>query len=161
MVQAAFVLALASAAASLFVSPLFAGAAGLLFIVAALWLSKKLEKREERQAKLLAAVTAVLSLVLLCGRFIASAGIAAIAATCAGLFVLYALFKSIVSSQSAEAKVVSVERGRAIVEVFPSLLQPIKPGLHEVEAKGLKKGAAIKVKAEPRLFGAQKLKRAE
>jgi len=158
-VQAAFTAALAAAACSLFAPFWAAATACLILIVAGVWIAAGLEKPEQRQANALAAIVAALSFVLLCGRFIAAAGITAIAVTCAGLLLLYAVFKRVVSKTRLEARVVSTGGGRTIVEVGGSLLQFVKPGLHDVEAKGLKKGSKVKVVAETTFFGKTRLKR--
>ncbi|MEW5955183.1 MAG: hypothetical protein AB1626_01430 [Candidatus Micrarchaeota archaeon] len=158
-VQTAFFLALASAAASLFVSVWVGGAACVVFIAAGLLLARRLEKNDARKALLLAAMVAVLSLVLLSSRFLASAGFASIAAVSGGLVILYFLFKHVALKQPIEAKVVSAEGGKAVVEVGASVLQSLRPGLYELEARGLKKGSKVKVEARHPLFGKSRLKR--
>ena len=156
-VNALFFLALACAAASLFAPAWAAGTACVAFIVLGLLAARKIGEKEAGQARLLAAIVAVLSTALLASRFLVFAGFASLAALAAGLLVLYLLFKHAASTKPFEASVVSVEGGKAVVRVEESLLQVVPPGLYEVEARGLKKGRKAMVRARQQFFGRPRL----
>jgi hypothetical protein len=147
---------LVSILASTFIGAAAFAATLVLFGTVCFFLSRPLARPQRNQAYALFCVFGLFGLGALFGsQLMTSPGqaLGIMPFLVAGFAALYAAVKLYVVSWDVECKVIGYSGGFAIVEVAPSVLAAVAPGIHVVKSGPVTKGRKARLVFERKLFG--------
>ncbi len=147
---------LAAILASTFIGTYAFAATLLLFGILCLFLAQPLAQAQRKQAYALFCIFGLFGLGALLGSLLVASPAQALGffpLLIVGFLALYAVVKLYVVSGDAECKVIGYSEGYAIVDVAPSVLAAIPPGIHAVKSRPVAKGRKARLVFERKLFG--------